>query len=251
MIKINPELRKRLLSAGVSTLWQHEFNLPDDCVFEAPCSIKWMGIEHSLRLGAFSYAVSGYFFACRIGRYTSIGEQVQIGRGNHPSSWFSSSPVFYGDFGGIFNGVDRRSIDNLDFEQLDKEPFTHREPASVVKPVIIGNDVWIGHGAFVKPGVHIGDGAIVGAHTVVTRDVPPYAIVVGNPGRIVRYRFSAELIERLLALRWWNYTLDSLRGIPLDDVPGSIDILAARIETGQAIPFSPKPIKLDEFAAAT
>ena len=70
-------------------------NISTDAVFEPPCSIKWMAIENRFRLGAFSYAVSGYFSNVSIGRYTSIGEAVQIGRANHALSWVSTSPFFY------------------------------------------------------------------------------------------------------------------------------------------------------------
>lgn len=90
------ELAAKLRDAGVECLWgprQTEIELA--CRLEPPCSLKWMNIEHSLSLGAFSYAVSGFFFAARIGRYTSMGEQVQIGRGNHPTFFMSTSPTFY------------------------------------------------------------------------------------------------------------------------------------------------------------
>ena len=68
----------------------------------------------------------------------------------------------------------------------------------------VGNDVWIGNEAVILSGVHIGDGAVVGAHSVVTKDVPPYAIVVGNPARIVKYRFPEDLIQEYLAVKWWD-----------------------------------------------
>jgi len=67
----------------------------------------------------------------------------------------------------------------------------------------IGHDVWIGHAAVIMPGVTVGNGAIVAAGTVVTRDVPAYAIVAGNPGSVVRYRFDEQAIRRLLQLEWW------------------------------------------------
>ncbi len=71
--------------------------------------------------------------------------------------------------------------------------------------VVIGNDVWIGAGAVIMSGIRIGDGAVVGARTVVTKDIPPYAIVAGNPSRIVRMRFSPPQIERLLDMAWWQW----------------------------------------------
>lgn len=71
--------------------------------------------------------------------------------------------------------------------------------------VIIGHDVWIGYGATILSGVNIGNGAVVGAKAVVTKDVPPYAIVAGNPARIVKFRFTPRQINRLLAIAWWDW----------------------------------------------
>src|ERR1035438_8143346 len=70
---------------------------------------------------------------------------------------------------------------------------------------IVGNDVWIGYGATIMPGIHIGDGAIIATASVVTKDVPPYAIVGGNPASTIRHRFDETTIARLLALRWWDW----------------------------------------------
>ena len=83
--------------------------------------------------------------------------------------------------------------------------------------VIIGNDVWVGMGACILSGVSIGDGAVIGAKAVVAKDVPPYAIVVGNPGKIIKYRFDAETIQRLLAIAWWNW--------PDERILSSMDLL--------------------------
>jgi virginiamycin A acetyltransferase len=88
---------------------------------------------------------------------------------------------------------------------------------------VVGNDVWIGREATVMPGMSIGDGAIVGAQAVVASPVPPYAVVAGNPARIVRYRFREDTIETLLDIAWWHWTpekiarnLDAIRGADLD-----------------------------------
>jgi acetyltransferase-like isoleucine patch superfamily enzyme len=75
----------------------------------------------------------------------------------------------------------------------------------------IGNDVWIGLGATILAGVSVGDGAVIGARAVVSKSVPPYAVVVGNPGRILRYRFEPEIRDRLLALRWWEWEDSEIR----------------------------------------
>ena len=75
---------------------------------------------------------------------------------------------------------------------------------------VIGNDVWIGQNAVILPGVHIGDGAIIGASSVVGGDVPPYAIAVGNPARVIRRRFDDELIDLLLRFRWWDRDIEEI-----------------------------------------
>ncbi|MBS7669878.1 CatB-related O-acetyltransferase [Croceicoccus sp. 1NDH52] len=78
-------------------------------------------------------------------------------------------------------------------------------------PIVIGNDVWIGEGAFISLGVKIGDGAVIAARAVVTRDVPPFAIVGGTPAKVLRYRFPPETIALLLKSEWWRYDLRSLK----------------------------------------
>jgi acetyltransferase-like isoleucine patch superfamily enzyme len=210
-VRLTKELIDNLRSLGVTTLLQPGALLPDDVVFEPPCSLKWMSIQHSLHLGAFSYAVSGFYFACRIGRYCSFGEQVQIGRHSHPMHWISTSPFFY---------LPYKDVLDQDLPgEVDLVP--HRDFQTTTPPVnleftTIGNDVWIGHGAFILPGVHIGDGAVIAAMSVVTKDVPPYAVVAGSPARVKRYRFSEDRIAALLASKWWEFAPWQLKGAPVE-----------------------------------
>lgn len=77
--------------------------------------------------------------------------------------------------------------------------------------VIIGNDVWIGENTTIMSGVKIGDGSVIGCSSLVTKDVPPYAIVGGNPAKIIKYRFSEEIIEMLLSVKWWDWADDKIR----------------------------------------
>ncbi|MGL6208648.1 MAG: antibiotic acetyltransferase [Paracoccaceae bacterium] len=174
--------------------------LPQHTRIESPSSLKWTVYEQSIHLGAFSYQVSGYCFGARIGRYCSFGEEVQIGRQNHPLTWASTSPAFYlhdklFGLGGGFEGAD----------EYHAYKFKNSGPPTVGKITTIGNDVWIGHGALIRAGVTIGDGAIVGAHAVVTKDVPAYAVVAGNPAVIKRFRVQPQLISMLLRTRWWRF----------------------------------------------
>jgi acetyltransferase-like isoleucine patch superfamily enzyme len=194
---------KSLKARGVEVLARGgsaNVGLPKHTVLEAPCSLKWTQYDHSIELGAYSYQVSGYCFAARIGRYCSFGEEVQIGRQNHPTDWISTSPAFYlggkiFDLDDGFTGADRHKSFRFQYER----------PPTQARITNIGNDVWIGHGAYICAGVSIGDGAIVAAHSVVTKDVPPYAVVAGNPAVIKRWRIPAVLISPMLRARWWRF----------------------------------------------
>ena len=86
-----------------------------------------------------------------------------------------------------------------------------------VEIATIGHDVWIGHHAMIMAGVNVGTGAVVATRAVVTRDVPPYAVVAGSPAKIVRYRYPPEMIERLLASAWWDRDPQQLKKLPLND----------------------------------
>lgn len=178
-----------------------EVTLPRHTVIEAPASLKWTKFEHSLELGAFSYQVSGYCFAARIGRYCSFGEDIQIGRQDHPTNWVSTSPAFY--LGDQLFGLEGGFAGAQEYHDYAFHP--HHGPATQLKVTWIGHDVWIGHGAYIRAGVRIGNGAIVAAHAVVVRDVPPFAVVAGNPAEVKHYRHPPEMIEALNTARWWRF----------------------------------------------
>lgn len=90
---------------------------------------------------------------------------------------------------------------------------------------VIGNDVWVGHQAMIMPAVSIGDGAIIASGSVVTKDVPPYAIVGGNPAKIIRYRFDEKTIESLLDIKWWNWPIERINENIAIIVGGDIEAL--------------------------
>jgi len=125
-----------------------------------------------------------------------------------------------GRFTSIAAGVSFANIDNhpcVEFpEVVSTYPF--REMLGVAYPtssnkgsITIGNDVWIGVSVYILNGVTIGDGAIVAAYSVVTKDVPPYALVAGNPAQIKKYRFSPEVIENLLKIKWWDWDVETVK----------------------------------------
>lgn len=166
-------------------------------------------------IGAYSYIRTGASVGGQvksIGRYCSIAPGVRLGDGHHPLDWLSSHPFQRGDAFWF--------TDEPDKAQALKFPPKRR--------VVVGNDVWIGAAALVMPGVRIGDGAVLAAGCVVTKDVPPYAVVAGVPARILRYRFEPAIIERLHAAQWWRYTASSLAGLPFKDIEKALAELEAR-----------------------
>jgi Acetyltransferase (isoleucine patch superfamily) len=237
---LDDKLIKILKERGVTTFLQPGAQLPDDTLFEPPCSIKWMNIQHSLSLGAFSYAVSGFYFACRIGRYCSFGEQVQIGRHPHPMHWASTSPYFYSRFDNVLDQSPPEGV------EVHPQDFLKSSLPRELKITHIGNDVWIGHGAFIMPGVTIGDGAVVAAQAVVTKDVPPYAIVAGSPARVIRYRFDERTIERLLGIKWWDFAPWQLKGARVDEINEFIDFVK-KLRASGVEEYNPARIKISEI----
>jgi acetyltransferase-like isoleucine patch superfamily enzyme len=128
-----------------------------------------------------------------VGTFCSIANDVFIGLGTHPIDYFTTSPLLYR----VNNTFKIKLIErDLDFEEY--------------RQIIIHDDVWIGSRAIILDGVTIGQGAIIAANTVVTKDVPPYAIVGGTPGKILKYRFDQAKINRLLESQWTSKDLPEI-----------------------------------------
>lgn len=231
-VVLSREVQQALQRQGVNSLHAPStVAFPADTIIEPPCSLKWITPQYSFEMGAFSYAVSGYFFATVIKRYCSIGEQVQVGRHSHPLTFSSTSPLFYNGVQEVFGSAEHSAIANVNF--LIKRPPTE------LKRTIISNDVYIGHGAFIMPGVTIGNGAIIGAMAVVTKDVPDYAIVAGNPARIIRMRFNDNVVATLLESQWWRYSPSQLSGADASDPLGLARRVIELEQRGES-PYQPK-----------
>ncbi len=146
-----------------------------------------------------------------IGKFVAIaqGAQFVMNGANHPMGGFSTYP--FGMFG--LEGAPDHKITTAGFRGDTR----------------IGNDVWIGREAVIMPGVTIGDGAIIGTRAQITRDVPPYAVVVGNPGRVVKMRFAPEIVAALLDIRWWDWDGDRIARNIAAITSADIDALRAAV----------------------
>ena len=181
-------------------------------------------------IGAFCNLSGGTVNNVRFGRYCSIASGVVIGMHEHPTDWLTTSRTAY--FPQVNGWRELVAPDRLEEIRRGLRPFKDSCPITE-----IGHDVWIGQGAFIKSGVRIGTGSIIGARSVVLRDVPPYSIVVGTPGRVVRLRFPEPTVERLLALQWWRYSIFDLFSARLDDIDAALDRIEEMVGAGELVPY--------------
>ena len=165
---------------------------------DPPHSIKFSRdriFKNNVRIGEYTYGVPKIHiwtgkYTLTIGKFCSISENVSIiVDGNHRSDWISTYP-----FSERIEGLAKN----------ENHPIGKRD-------MVIGNDVWIGKNAMILPGVSIGNGAVIGAGSVVTKDVMDYEIVGGNPAKHIRYRFTADQIDRLLKIAWWDWPVDKVK----------------------------------------
>jgi phosphonate metabolism protein (transferase hexapeptide repeat family) len=159
------------------------------------CEVGARTILVEVALSDYSYVVNdSQITYTTIGKFCSIAAMTRINPGNHPMHRASQSHFTY------------RASAYFPDEADEADFFDWRRS----HPVHIGHDVWIGHGAIVLPGRKIGTGAVIAAGAVITKDVPDYTIVAGNPARMIKRRFSKEVAERLVELAWWNWNHEAL-----------------------------------------
>ena len=203
---------------------------------EAPTSVmSVVATSAFLDVGAFCNLSGGSINNVRFGRYCSVANGVVIGPHAHPTDWLTTSRTAYYP---QVNGWDALVAGaNLGKVYAHLRPFTEACPNTTVGP-----DVWIGQGAFIKAGVSIGAGAIIGARATVLKDVPPYAVVVGTPGRVLRLRFPEATVERLLALEWWRYSIYDLFDAPMDSIDAALEVIENLVATGAVSPFEGRDV---------
>jgi acetyltransferase-like isoleucine patch superfamily enzyme len=205
-----------------------------DCEIEPYCQIM-NSTQIPVSIGVGSYSWSRLHLQQRIGRYCSIAGNLMIPNPNHPMSRISSSSFTYDANAPLFSAMQE---DHVAFQTL---------PNDAIKSMPqIGNDVWIGFNATLMPGITIHDGAVIAASSVVTKDVPPYAVVGGNPARIIKYRFSDDIIERMLHVKWWQYLIGDFSGLDVTTPESFLD----QIERKSLAPFA-KKIRLADVLGNT
>jgi acetyltransferase-like isoleucine patch superfamily enzyme len=149
-----------------------------------------------------------------IGSYCSIGARTSINPFNHPTDWLSIHEFQY-------------HPKSYDWVEEYREFSRLERSADMFRTATVGSDVWAGHHVNIMGGVTVGDGAIIAAGSIVTKDVPPYAIVAGAPATIKRLRFPEATVERLLRLKWWELELCDLSGLPFRDIERCLDMIEA------------------------
>lgn len=219
--------------------------LMNDIIAESPIEIR-SGCFNVKQIGAFTYCGGGrsvYESVSSIGRFCSIAKDVHMGIFEHPTNYISTHGfVRMHAWSKTWTSLGEWHKNNLAQVTHARAAWLDLQNKPRYQPVTIGNDVWIGDGAFISQGVTVGDGAVIAARSVVTKDVPPYAIVAGIPAKIIKYRFEPEVIAELNDLQWWKYGPNVLNGADFTDVNHTISTIKSNLP--QLEEFQPKRVKL-------
>jgi acetyltransferase-like isoleucine patch superfamily enzyme len=225
------------------------FQRPAEIHLEPPLNVR-RGIYDVEFIGAFTY-LGGRDTILRhvgmIGRFCAIASNVLAGDGEHPTNFLSPSPVFARSY----EWPQLREFRAANPALIEKSARLHYEYIGQFDRIQIGSDVWIGEGVFIRRGVSIGHGAIIGARAVVTKDVPPYAIVGGVPAKVIRYRFEPEVVSELLRLSWWKYGLSALHDVDFTDIHQALAMIDRNIESGRARVYDEPIVRIDAAGEAS
>lgn len=253
-------------NAGIATTFSSEaherdegwLNRQDRYVFSSAFTIEgpsafyggpfspnaWTGAGGLCAMGACSYSHSPLPEGMRVGRHCSIGRELKFLDFAHPTEWISSSVAFFRPTGvtqlsTVHTLIEREgALNDPDFERRTFDP-----KLGLPYPQL-GHDVWIGERVTLAQGIRIGTGAVIAAGSIVTRDVPPYAVVAGVPARIKRLRFDERLVERLLTSRWWHHDFTDLNKLEITQPERFLEQLDAAISQEKNRPWQPAKIRL-------
>lgn len=188
-----------------------------------------------LPMGAFSFSRSDDSGFVKIGRYTSMASGISVMGENHPTDWISTHPFQY-------EGRRFSILEQAQGFEYEKQPRVRPNMTAT-----IGNDVWIGQDVLFSHGVHIGDGSVVAAGSVVTKDVPAYSIVGGVPAKTIRMRFPDQIIERLLAVKWWDFHYRHFNGLDVTQPEKFLDGFEERLDADNSIQPGFRQIKVSHL----
>jgi virginiamycin A acetyltransferase len=199
-------LNRRTISAYNSRFKNGDvITIQKDAIIE-PFSTYSSG-KNLYSLGSFSSSASELPIRTKVGRYSSIGQNVKVMGFRHPVEAVTTSSVAFNFFRENIHPY-FELVKQRDGIELAPVPVSIPQPNE--KPIIIGNDVWIGSDVVLNGGINIGDGAVIAGGAVVTKDVEPYSIVGGVSAKLIKYRFPLEIRTELGEARWWDYELADL-----------------------------------------
>ena len=215
---------------GIEGRINREYIYPDDCEIGANCGLLG-GMRFPKTFGFYSYSFSPLDIFFSIGNYCSIAKGMQLLGVRHPMERFTTSSVTYDTWSPIFKG---------DFK------LKRQLPPQWKNEINVQDDVWIGANVTLKKGITLHTGCVIGANSLVTHDVPPYAVVGGIPAKLIKYRFDSHTIKELLEIKWFEYDINYL------DIPPDIyiyDFIKTFKEHKDELP-KLKPMKLDNIFEA-
>lgn len=200
---------KKIIKKFINIILRIKYNINNNCYIEENVKLLHTKLQKNIILskgcnvvcsdiGCYTYlGEETYLPYCKIGKFCSIAPNVRLAAGLHPMTFISTHPVFYNQY---------KKAGNIEKTHIEFETLKKLEDSDNLL-CEIGNDVWIATNALLvygKAPLHIGNGAIIAAGAVVTKNVPPYAIVMGVPAKIVGYRFQEDIIKKINASEWWE-----------------------------------------------
>ncbi|MDR6714699.1 acetyltransferase-like isoleucine patch superfamily enzyme [Pseudomonas hunanensis] len=237
-------LKEKFKSASVyfTNSGKDRFSDSDNISFLKACQIEpfcgFLGGDTLYSMGSFSYSWSQLPSNTQVGRYCSIAKGVKILGTRHPMEWLSTSSFTYDSAFPIFK----------DLNSLEGDRFKVSQKPTSDSTIMIGHDVWIGANVVLKPGITIGTGSVIAASSLVVKDVAPYSVVGGNPGKLIKSRFDSETVNRLLKSEWWDYKFTDFADLNFKDPQEFCEQLDAMVKQGHIEKFNPGFVNLHEIA---